>query len=94
MTGGHVMLATILGFAGSALYSMTHGGGFGGNGIVFLISAAGVFAITFLELFVAVLQAFVFMFLIAVFISLMDHHDEHGHEHEHGHAPGHEHAHA
>jgi len=43
---------------------------------------------------VAFLQAFVFMFLTTVFISLMDHHDEHGHEHEHDHAHGHEHAHA
>jgi hypothetical protein len=35
------------------------------------------------------------MFLITLFISLMDHHDhghEHGHEHEHDHATGHEHA--
>ena len=32
--------------------------------------------ITFLEIFVAFLQAFIFMFLTAVFISLMSHHDE------------------
>jgi F-type H+-transporting ATPase subunit a len=32
--------------------------------------------ISFLEIFVALLQAFIFMFLTAVFISLMSHHDE------------------
>jgi len=42
---------------------------------------------------VAFLQSFVFMFLTAVFISLMSHGDEH-HEHEHGHgAEAHAHAH-
>ena len=43
--------------------------------------ATGLFAValTFLELFVAFLQAFVFMFLTAVFISLMSH-EEHEHE--------------
>jgi hypothetical protein len=38
--------------------------------------------ITLLEVFVALLQAFVFMFLTAVFISLMAHED-HGHEDAH-----------
>ena len=40
---------------------------------------AGAFsvAITFLELFIAFLQAFIFMFLTAVFIAQMSHHDEH-----------------
>ncbi len=59
-----------------------------------MISVAGAFAIMILELFVAFLQAFIFMFLTAVFISLMDHHDDHGHDHEHAHGHGHEHAHA
>src|SRR5262249_18313145 len=91
MTAGHVLLATLLGFAGRAVGSALNGGGFGVNGAVTLVSAGGAFAITCLELFVALLQAFVFMFLTTVFISLMDHHDEHGHEHEHGPAHGHEH---
>ena len=94
MTGGHVLVATLLIFAGSAISSASAHGGIAGNGIIFLISTAGAVAIMFLELFVALLQAFVFMFLTAVFISLMDHHDEHGHEHGHDHAHGHEHAHA
>ena len=37
-------------------------------------------AISFLELFVAFLQAFIFMFLTAVFISQMSHHHEDHHE--------------
>lgn len=94
MTAGHVLLATLIGFAGKAVASAMSGGGWGINGTVTLLTAGGALLLTFLELFVAVLQAFVFMFLTTVFISLMDHHDEHGHEHEHDHAHGHEHAHA
>jgi F-type H+-transporting ATPase subunit a len=45
---------------------------------VTVISVVGAIAIMVLELFVAFLQAFIFMFLTTVFISLMDHHDEHG----------------
>ena len=40
--------------------------------------------VTFLELFVAFLQAFIFMFLTAVFMSLLSHHDE---DHEHKEEP-------
>lgn len=95
MTAGHVLLATLMSFAGGALASALHaGGGWGTNGTVVVVSVAAATAVTFLELFVAFLQAFVFMFLTTIFISLMDHHDEHGHEHGHGHAEGHEHAHA
>ncbi|TSA40123.1 F0F1 ATP synthase subunit A, partial [bacterium] len=43
-----------------------------------------------LELFVAFLQAFVFMFLTSVFVAQLSHHDEHehdvAHDHEHAHA--------
>lgn len=92
MTAGHVMLATMLSFGGAAFKAMTAGDtAQGAVGVIWVVAAM---AITFLELFVAFLQAFVFMFLTTIFISLMDHHDEHGHEHEHDHATGHEHAHA
>ncbi len=94
MTAGHVLIASILGFAGVAISSMSAGGGYGTNGAITIVSVLAATALMFLELFVAFLQAFVFMFLTTIFISLMDHHDEHGHEHEHGHAHGHEHAHA
>jgi F-type H+-transporting ATPase subunit a len=87
MTAGHILLATLFLFVaqvwGKSIFL---------SGPVTLLSVAGAVAIMFLELFVAFLQAFIFLFLTAVFISLMDHHDEHGHEHEHGHAHGHEHA--
>lgn len=90
MTAGHILLATLFSFVGAvwgkeALIIV---------GPVTLISVAGAIAIMFLELFVAFLQAFIFMFLTTVFISLMDHHDEHGHDHEHAHGKDHEHAHA
>jgi F-type H+-transporting ATPase subunit a len=92
MTGGHVLLATLLIFSGSAIANALDHHAWGSGIFVSTISTLGAVAIDFLELFVAVLQAFVFMFLIAVFVSLMDHHEEHGSEHEHGHAHGHEHA--
>jgi len=94
MTGGHVLLATLLIFSGTGIAAGLEHGSWGTGLPIAIVSTIGAVLITFLELFVAVLQAFVFMFLITVFISLMDHHDSHGHEHEHGHAPGHEHAHA
>jgi F-type H+-transporting ATPase subunit a len=87
MTAGHILLATLLGFVAQGFAK-----GFAVGAVVSVISIGGAVAIMFLELFVAFLQAFIFMFLTAVFISLMDHHDDHGHEHAHGH--GHEHAHA
>jgi len=90
MTAGHVLLATLLMFVGDAWKSQ----GPLVAAPITVVSVAGAIAISFLELFVAFLQAFVFTFLTAVFISLMDHHDEHGHEHGHDHAHGHEHAHA
>jgi F-type H+-transporting ATPase subunit a len=88
MTAGHILLATLFSFAG-----MVVGKGIFIQGPVTLISVVGGFGIMLLELFVATMQAFVFMFLTTVFIALMDHHDhehEHGHDHEHGHAKGHE----
>ena len=60
------------------------------GGLITLVSAIATVAIYFLELFVAFLQAFVFMFLTTVFISQLSHHGEHehheGHDHEHAHA--------
>ncbi len=86
MTAGHILLAVLLAFVGQVW-----GKGIQISGPITLISVIGAVAIMLLELFVAFLQAYVFMFLTTVFISLMDHHDEHGHEHGHGHAHGDEH---
>ncbi|MHC4415770.1 MAG: F0F1 ATP synthase subunit A [Planctomycetota bacterium] len=75
MVAGHTLLATLVLFG----YAAARGGS-GLLGVGGITLASGIFAvlISFLELFVAVLQAFIFMFLTAVFISLMSHHDEHG----------------
>lgn len=89
MTAGHILLATLIGFSGLVVNEA-----FVIKGPITLISVLGGLGIMLLELFVAFMQAFVFMFLTTVFIALMDHHDhEHGHDHEHAHAHGHEHAH-
>jgi len=72
MTAGHILVAVLLGFAAD---------GFTNFDIIGLpvgvVSSVAVIAIYFLELFVAFLQAFVFMFLTTVFISLLAHHGEH-----------------
>jgi F-type H+-transporting ATPase subunit a len=89
MTAGHILLATLIGFSAAWYKQPVYIAG-----PVQVVSLLGGFAVMLLELFVALMQAFVFTFLTIVFIALMDHHDhEHGHEHEHGHAHGHEHAH-
>ncbi|MFO0783925.1 MAG: F0F1 ATP synthase subunit A [Phycisphaerales bacterium] len=84
MVGGHTLMATLMGFGAMAA----------SKGILAVLGisvVSGVFAvvISFMELFVAVLQAFIFMFLTAVFISQMAHHDDHE-EHADDHGHGHE----
>ena len=76
MVAGHTLMAVLLGFGAAAA---TGGSGALGIGAISLVSGMAAVLVTFLELFVAFLQAFIFMFLTAVFISLMSHHDqEHG----------------
>jgi F-type H+-transporting ATPase subunit a len=93
MTAGHILLATLFSFAG-----MVVGAHLLIRGPVTIVAILGGFGIMLLEIFVAFMQAFIFMFLTTVFIALMDHHEEHDHEHHHGadsehpHAMGHEHA--
>ncbi|MBX3363202.1 MAG: F0F1 ATP synthase subunit A [Phycisphaeraceae bacterium] len=77
MTAGHILLATLFMFCG-----LSWAGGAMVGAPVTLVSAVAAVAIMFLELFVAFLQAFVFMFLTTVFISMLSHHGDH----EHGHA--------
>ncbi len=77
MVAGHTLMAVLLGFG---LAAAKGGAGWLGIGSIAAISGLAAVAITFLELFVAFLQAFIFMFLTAVFIILFSHHDE---EHEH-----------
>jgi F-type H+-transporting ATPase subunit a len=89
MTAGHILLATVISFAGLVV-----GQHLLIRGPVTFISIVAGFGIMLLEIFVAFIQAFVFMFLTTVFIALMDHEEHHEHEHdrEYAHALGHEHA--
>lgn len=81
MTAGHVLLAVLIGFTGLILSNPIVGVPVG------IVSVGAAVAITFLELFVAFLQAFIFMFLTTLFIAqLSHHHEEH---HEEAHAGGH-----
>lgn len=91
MTAGHILLAVLFSFAvsGLGLLAKLSVGNLVLGGAISLVSIVGAAAIYFLELFVAFLQAFVFMFLTTVFISQLSHHD-----HEHDDAHGHDHAHA
>lgn len=84
MVGGHVLLATLLLFGADFYQTLP----FGGLAAVTAISGFAAVLITFLEVFVAFLQAFIFMFLTAVFISLMSHHDEEHESHESHEAQG------
>jgi F-type H+-transporting ATPase subunit a len=81
MVAGHTLMAVLLGFGAMVA---RQGSGTFGIATVSVVTGLAAVAITFLELFVAFLQAFIFMFLTAVFISLMSHHDEdHAESHEH-----------
>jgi F-type H+-transporting ATPase subunit a len=81
MTAGHTLLASLgmfiaMAFAADSILVAAP---------VTLASALGMIGVLFLEMFVAVIQAFVFMFLTAVFISLLS--GAHAEDHEHGHEP-------
>ena len=78
MTAGHILLAVIIAFAPLAYSSLGAGGGIA----VGAISVVSAVAILCLELFVAFLQAYLFTFLTALFISQLAHHDDHDGEHE------------
>ncbi len=91
MTAGHILVAVLFSFAVTGLGLLSKGGLLAVAGPVITVASA-VFAVGvyFLELLVAFIQAFVFMFLTVVFIAQLSHH----HDHEHDEAHGHEHAHA
>ncbi len=83
MTAGHILLAAIIGFSGMAVAGL---GWIAGSPII-VLSLIGGIVIFFFEIFVATLQAFIFMFLTTVFIAQMGHHehDEQSEEHGEGH---------
>jgi F-type H+-transporting ATPase subunit a len=95
MTAGHILLSVLFMFSiqGLGLLTQMSLGGIVLGGPITLAAAGAAVAIYFLELFVAFLQAFVFMFLTSVFIAQLSHHGEHehhdGHDHEHAHAHAH-----
>ncbi|MBT4531317.1 MAG: F0F1 ATP synthase subunit A [Phycisphaerae bacterium] len=74
MVAGHTMLAVLTMF-GMMAFSATQNWLLTGS--IEAVSTVAAVCISFLELFVAFLQAFIFMFLTAVFIGQMSHHDEH-----------------
>jgi F-type H+-transporting ATPase subunit a len=76
MTGGHIIVATLLGFVASL--SMWKVGV--GHGLA-ILPLMGTMAIYLLELLVAFIQAYIFTFLTGLFLSqVVVHHDDHSHE--------------
>ncbi len=69
MTAGHILLAVVIGFTASAPAAL----GWLGAPIT-VVAAVGGVLIFFLEVFVALLQAFIFMFLTTLFIAQLAHH--------------------
>lgn len=90
MTAGHILLGILIVFTAMAPAGM--GILFGAPVTIAAFIAA--VAIFFLEIFVALLQAFIFTFLTTLFISQLvhHHHDDHAHaeEYEHGHDAAHD----
>jgi F-type H+-transporting ATPase subunit a len=87
MTAGHVLLAVLIGFVPAAFSGL----GTAGATAIGLISIISAVAIMLLEIFVAFLQAYLFTFLTALFISQMMAHEE-GHtegDEQHGDVPAH-----
>jgi F-type H+-transporting ATPase subunit a len=85
MFAGHIVLGTILLFIPMVKYT-----GWALESTVTVASVLGVLALSFLELFVAFLQAFLFAFLTALFLGgVLEHaeHAAHGGEHGHVHEP-------
>ena len=68
MLAGHVMIAVLLGFTAHFTTDFLLGGG-----VISIVSIIAVTLLTFLELLVAVIQAFVFTFLTTVFLSMAVH---------------------
>ena len=67
MLAGHAMMAALLGF--TIFFTSESMGSLIGGGAISLVSVLAVTALTFLELLVAVIQAFVFTFLTTVFLA-------------------------
>lgn len=77
MMAGHLVLGSIVLLSVAGFQS--------GNYVGMGVSFVGALAISFLELFVAFLQAYIFMFLTAIFISLGLPHGDHDHAEDDAH---------
>ena len=78
MMAGHLVVAAIVGLIFSAA-SVSHMLGYG----VWIAVVVGCIALTLLELFICLLQAFIFTFLTVLFISIVaTHHDGHDEAHD------------
>ncbi len=78
MLAGHLLLAILLALIGMSYVGVGAAGASAIGGLVVI----GSVAINLLELFVAFLQAFIFTFLVIVFIGQAIQHEGHEHEHE------------
>ncbi len=88
MTGGHLVIAVLLGFVPAVLQAMGPVGG----GAVSLVSILGATGINLLEVLVGFIQAYIFTFLTCLFLGqlIVHEHEEHAeHGEEHGHTEGH-----
>ncbi|MCB9838066.1 MAG: F0F1 ATP synthase subunit A [Phycisphaeraceae bacterium] len=87
MVAGHTLMATILMFTGMGIGMLADSRGLGvglAGGIpIALVSLVAACALMFLEIFVAFLQAFIFMFLVTIFIAQLMHHHHDDHEGAH-----------
>lgn len=87
MVAGHTLMATVLMFTGMGIGMLSDANGFGvglAGGIpIAIISLVAACALMFLEIFVAFLQAFIFMFLVTIFIAQLMHHHHDDHEGAH-----------
>ena len=72
MTGGHIVLAVLMGFAVTGIQMAVNDGAYGMLGVT-AAAALGAVAINLLELFVAFLQAYIFTFLTALFLGAAIH---------------------
>jgi F-type H+-transporting ATPase subunit a len=72
MTGGHIVLAVLMGFAVTGIRAAMDHGTYGMLGVT-VASVLGALAINLLELFVAFLQAYIFTFLTALFLGAAIH---------------------
>jgi F-type H+-transporting ATPase subunit a len=80
ITAGHIIILSLL----SLIFIFK-------SMIVGVVSAGFAIALTFLELLVALLQAYIFTLLSAMYIggAVAEHHHEHGEEHGHDHSHAH-----